>query len=105
MRTIFQPNVDDIKLSDLFYALSDPIRLEIVSKLAGGGEQSCKTLGIPGANSTLSHHYKVLREAGVTNTRLDGNQRCISLRRADLDVRFPGLLDAVLSGLQGEKEE
>ncbi|MFT8392041.1 MAG: helix-turn-helix transcriptional regulator [Sporolactobacillus sp.] len=105
MRTIFQPNVSDIKLSDLFYALSDPIRLEIVSKLAAGGEQSCKTLGIPGANSTLSHHYKVLREAGVTNTHLVGNQRCISLRRADLDARFPGLLDVVLSGIEASEKE
>ena len=52
-------------------------------------------LGI--SKATLSHHFRVLREAGVVRTRLDGRKRLLSLRYDDLEARFPGLLDAVLS--------
>ena len=96
MRTLYQPDREDIALADVLYALSDPIRLEIVREVAKRGEACCSSLDVPMPKSSVSHHFKVLREAGVTHTRLTGTQRFISLRRDDLEARFPGLLDAVL---------
>ncbi|MFE6707647.1 transcriptional regulator [Bacillus sp. AFS094611] len=96
MRTLYHPNVNEIRLSSILYALSDQIRLKIVMELAGRGEQSCSALDIPIAKSTLSHHFKVLRESGVINTRIDGTQRFISIRKDDIENRFPGLLQAIL---------
>ncbi|MPQ27483.1 ArsR/SmtB family transcription factor [Bacillus paralicheniformis] len=96
MRTLYHPNRTDISLSAVFYALSDQIRLQIIKNLAEAGEQSCSAVNVPIPKSTLSHHFKVLRESGVIYTRLEGTQRFISLRQEDLDSRFPGLLQIVL---------
>ena len=96
MRRLSEPVCTDIALTVVLQALSDPNRLEIVRLLARGGEQRCGELGVPLAKSTLSHHLKVLREAGVIRTRVEGTQRFVSLRRADLDARFPGLLHLVM---------
>jgi DNA-binding transcriptional ArsR family regulator len=95
--TLEMPERDAIELASVLDALSDPVRLEIVGTLAGGGELACGLLGGRVADSTRSHHLRVLREAGVTVTRRDGTRRLVSLRREDLDARFPGLLDAVLN--------
>ena len=97
MRTLFHPNHSDIQLTAVLYALSDPIRLNIVKNLAEGKEQNCGAFDICIAKSTLSHHFKVLREAGVIEIRLEGRQRLISLRTSDLDKRFPGLLPSILT--------
>lgn len=67
-----------------------------MEELAAGGEQSCGAIPLPVSASTRSHHFKILREAGVTVTRTAGTTRLVSLRRTDLERRFPGLLDAVL---------
>jgi DNA-binding transcriptional ArsR family regulator len=91
-----EPAVDALELPRLLHALSDPVRLDLVRQLDAGAECRCGTMGAPVSKSTLSHHLKVLREAGVTHTRPDGTTRYVSLRRDDLEVRFPGLLDAVL---------
>lgn len=96
MKTLQHPDRSRIELASLLYALSDPLRIQIVLSLCSQGEQPCGTIELPIAKSTASHHFKVLREAGVIHVRQDGTQRCISLRRDDLDARFPGLLDAVL---------
>jgi DNA-binding transcriptional ArsR family regulator len=96
MRRLYEPVCTDIALTVVLQALSDPNRLEIVRLLARGGEQRCGELAVPLAKSTLSHHLKVLREAGVIRTRVEGTQRFVSLRRADLDARFPGLLHLVM---------
>ena len=66
------------------------------------GEQACGTFDLSAAKSTLSHHLKTLREAGVTQTRLEGMQRFLSLRRHDLEARFPGLLDAVIQAASAD---
>jgi DNA-binding transcriptional ArsR family regulator len=84
-------------LAPVLTALSDPVRLEIVCMLATGRELSCGAFGLPIAKSTLTHHLKVLREAGVITQRPVGTSRMTCLRRADLDARFPGLLDSVLT--------
>jgi DNA-binding transcriptional ArsR family regulator len=98
MKPFHQPTAEDIDLTAVLAALADPARLEIVRGLAGDVEQRCGAIPTDLAKSTLSHHLRVLREAGVTWTRTAGTQRFISLRRDDLDARFPGLLDAVLGG-------
>jgi DNA-binding transcriptional ArsR family regulator len=67
-----------------------------VRSLAGGLETSCGEIGVPVSKSTLSHHLRVLRDAGVTQTRAEGVHRFVSLRMADIDQRFPGLLACVL---------
>jgi len=86
-----------MSLAAVLAALSDPVRLEIVCMLASGPERSCGSLGLPIAKSTLAHHLKVLREAGVIVQRPVGTSRMMCLRRKDLDARFPGLLDSVLT--------
>ena len=96
MRAVHHPPIDEVALPEVLHALSDPLRLEIVSRLATEGEMPCGGLNGKVSKSTLSHHLKVLREAGVTTTRLEGTTRIVSLRRADLDERFPGLMDRVL---------
>ena len=96
MREPHHPPREELELSGILHALSDPARLAIVRKLASGCECSCGGFELDIAKPTLSHHLRVLREAGVTQTRCDGRHRWISLRRADLEARFPGLLGAVM---------
>lgn len=96
MRLLYHPDQKDISLAGVLYALGDPVRLEIVKRLAREGELTCGALDMPVAKSTLSHHFKLLRESGVLQCRKEGTQHINSLRRADLDARFPGLLDTIL---------
>jgi DNA-binding transcriptional ArsR family regulator len=84
-------------LPSILHALSDPARLEIVRRLAAGAEWSCGTFELGLSKATLSHHFRVLREAGILRTRPDGRKRLLSLRENDLNARFPGLLQAVLA--------
>jgi DNA-binding transcriptional ArsR family regulator len=90
-----QPELDAIELADVLHALSDPTRLEIVRGLDADGERQCGSFDLGLTKATRSHHFKVLRQAGLTFTRLEGTARYVTLRRAELDARFPGLLDAV----------
>ena len=87
----------------MLHALSDPARLEIVRRLSAGSEEwSCGRFELGLTTATLSHHFRVLREAGVVRTRPDGRKRLLSLRSDDLNARFPGLLAAVLSARRSE---
>jgi DNA-binding transcriptional ArsR family regulator len=95
------PPREEIELTAVLQALSDPVRLTIVIALAGHPELSCKEIDLPVVKSTCTHHFRVLREAGVIRQRQQGTSRLNSLRREDLDACFPGLLDAVLGS--GEK--
>ena len=90
------PAAEDLDLTAVLHALSDPIRLRIVAGLADGAEHACGSVQLPIVKSTKSHHLRVLRDAGIISSRVDGKRRMNSLRRADLERRFPGLLDAVL---------
>ncbi len=101
VRHFYFPECSNVLLTDVFYALSDPIRLRIVAALAAEGEQCCAAGGLASVpKSTLAHHYKVLRETGIITTRAEGTQSVNSLRRDDLNSRFPGLLDAVLNAVR-----
>ncbi|CAN3978734.1 ArsR/SmtB family transcription factor [Kitasatospora purpeofusca] len=95
-----QPATAEIDLVTVLHALGDPVRMRLLTSYADGAEHSCdpRHLGLDHLHkSTVSHHMRVLREAGVTSTRVAGRNRFVSLRRADLDARFPGLLDALLA--------
>lgn len=97
------PLREKIELASVMHALADPTRLQIVGHLASLGEVSCSpaACGVQVHKSTLSHHFRVLREAGVIRVQQKGRRRLTRLRRDDLDRRFPGLLDAVLGAFTG----
>ena len=101
MREPHHPSCGELELPALLHALSDPARLEIVRRLSNGPECTCGTFDLGLSKATLSHHFRVLREAGVVRTRPDGRKRMLSLRDDDLNDRFPGLLQAILSADQG----
>jgi DNA-binding transcriptional ArsR family regulator len=96
MRVISHPARDQLSLPGVLYALSDPVRLAIIRSLHDEAELSCGKMDVPVSKSTLSHHLKVLRDAGLTRTRADGVHRFVSLRREDVESVFPGLLEAVM---------
>jgi DNA-binding transcriptional ArsR family regulator len=95
---LHHPDRDEIELPAVLHALSDPQRLEIVRTLAESEEpRLCGSIELGVAKSTMTHHYRVLRESGLIRQQRKGTTKLTELRRADLDARFPGLLDAVLS--------
>jgi DNA-binding transcriptional ArsR family regulator len=96
MRFHEHPDVGEITLTAVLSALADPLRLGVVCLLADGGERQWGELDVPVSKSTLSHHLKTLRSAGVTRTRDEGTRCYVSLRAEDLDARFPGLLASVV---------
>jgi DNA-binding transcriptional ArsR family regulator len=91
------PSRDEIELGAVLHALSDPNRLKIVAALASGDPRACSSFDVPVTKSTCTHHFRVLREAGVIRQQQEGTTRLNTLRREDLDARFPGLLDTVLA--------
>ena len=109
---LIHPDRSRLRFTTVLAALSDPVRLAIVARLAEvepDGELACTTFALPVSKSTQSGHFKVLREAGVIHQRDEGTRRLNRLRRDDLDARFPGLLDlaipqghAVLAGWRSQ---
>jgi DNA-binding transcriptional ArsR family regulator len=91
-----------MSLAAVMAALSDPARVQIVRALAACEERTCGEFDLGISKATRSHHFKVLREAGLTHTRSEGTHRHLSLRREDVDARFPGLLEAVLAAAERE---
>lgn len=98
MRHIAHPALDEIALPAVLYALSDPIRLRIVRRLrAAGTELSCQeATGADLPKSTMSFHFKALREAGLTRTRQAG-RNYFSVINPGFEGRFPGLLEGILA--------
>jgi DNA-binding transcriptional ArsR family regulator len=90
------PPREEMELATVLHALSDPMRLRIVVGLAVRDDRTCKSFELPVTKSTCTHHFRVLREAGVIRQRLEGTTKLNSLRREDLEARFPGLVDSVL---------
>ncbi|MFF0494105.1 ArsR/SmtB family transcription factor [Nocardia sp. NPDC004068] len=100
---LVHPARDQIRIETVLSALGHPIRLAVLRVLDAGGEYNCtgvlNVLGIT-ARSTMTHHWRVLRESGVIRQTASGREFLLELRRADLDARYPGLLDAVLAGAE-----
>ena len=99
--SIVHPTRDELELGAVLHALSDPVRLRIVAELARReGEYTCGSFALPVTKSTCTHHFKVLREAGLIHQRPQGTTRLNRLRREDLEVRFPGLLGTILQAAE-----
>ena len=105
MRTLLpsEPYHYQLMLTTVLYALSDEVRLLIVSELAYHGERACGEFHIDKPKSSLSHHFRVLRESGVIATKREGTTLINTLRREELDAQFPGLLDAVLNAIPSNR--
>ena len=105
MRLLPHPAREEITLAAVLDALSDPTRLAIAAVLAElDAEVSCGQFNCFGTKPNLTYHLARLREAGVTQTRVEGTRRLISLRTADLEARFPGVLDAILSAARHQPD-
>lgn len=97
--TLPHPTIDQLDLATILGVLGDATRLGIVANLARdeGQALSCGQFLDLGSKTNISYHLAKLREAGVTRTEAVGTSRLISLRRDDLERRFPGLLDSILA--------
>lgn len=87
------PDLDDIPLTQVMQALSDPCRIAIMQALIAQTELACNELPSEVAKATLSHHVSVLREAGLISTRVEGTKCLNTVRQEAFDDYFPGLLD------------
>lgn len=96
MSRFHHPPPEAFELTRMLHALSDPVRLEVVRSLAANGEQTCAALDGDRPKSTMSHHFRVLRDSGLVETRGERTAHINRLRREEIEARFPGLLDAVL---------
>jgi DNA-binding transcriptional ArsR family regulator len=89
-------------LQEVLEALSDPVRLEMVRRMASAGEPvACSELYDSVSKSTASHHFKVLRESGMTERLTIGGQTHQRLRLADLEDAFPGVVSSIVSAPRG----
>jgi DNA-binding transcriptional ArsR family regulator len=97
-RPFVHPAIEDVTLESVLYTLADPVRLAIIRKLAVGGcPMNCSTAApdkLP--KSTQSHHYQVLREAGLIRSERRGTEVVNALRCAEIDAKFPGVIPAIL---------
>lgn len=96
-----EPATAELELPRVLAALADPHRLDAVRFIARNGESWCSQViveaGLGTSKSTFSHHLRILREAGIVTKRVQGAKGYMSLRKDDLDLRFPGLIDSILS--------
>ncbi|MGW7424579.1 ArsR/SmtB family transcription factor [Streptomyces sp. NPDC054813] len=97
-RTVEHPELSEVSLQQVLDALVDPVRRMVVSQLVRAGEDlSCGTFEAPVSPSTLTHHFNVLREAGVVRQYYIGTSKMNTLRTDEMEDRFPGLLSAVMA--------
>lgn len=97
MRSLSHPETEAVRIDTVLAALADPVRRRIVLQLSDDvGAQACSAFDLPVTKSTSTHHFRVLREAGVISQHYSGNKILNQLRVEDLESRFPGLLDAIL---------
>jgi DNA-binding transcriptional ArsR family regulator len=90
MGDLFHPTADELDLTAVMHALSDPARRKVVAALAAEGERACGTFDLGVTKATASHHFKVLREAGITMTRIEGAHRFLTLRPRGPRRPLPG---------------
>jgi DNA-binding transcriptional ArsR family regulator len=98
---VVEPAAEDMQLPRVLAALADPNRLAAVRFVAHNGESWCAQVMeqamLPMTKSTFSHHLRILREAGVLTKRIQGARGYTTLRKQDLDARFPGLIDSIIA--------
>jgi DNA-binding transcriptional ArsR family regulator len=90
------PAPDEMDLSKIMAALADPMRRNVVIELLAepdGAERTCASFNLPVSKSSCTYHFRMLRESGLIHHPDYGNHRCVTLRRRDLEQRFPGLLE------------
>jgi DNA-binding transcriptional ArsR family regulator len=101
MDEVTEPSAADFELPRVLAALADPHRLATVRFVARNGESWCSRVmqdaGLEMSKSTFSHHLRILREAGIVTKRIQGARGYMSLRKDDLDRRFPGLMDSIVA--------
>ncbi len=100
MKAYAHPDLETVPLHAVMQALSDPCRVAIVRELlqAGGRALACNQVHLNICKATRSHHFEVLREAGIIFTEVDGTKCMTSLRREELNRRFPGVLRLIAGG-------
>lgn len=97
MERIKNTPIEQVELTDLMYALSDPTRLEIIKCLKKGNrEMTCGEIDLARPKSSMSHHFKILRNAGIVYTEVSGKEHLNSLRINELEKKFPGVLKSIL---------
>ncbi|MDP3777155.1 helix-turn-helix transcriptional regulator [Methylotenera sp.] len=100
MRQIKHPTIEQVELTDIMYALADPTRLEIIALLAKAGKKlTCGEINLNRPKSSMSHHFKILRGAGLVQTLIEGTEHMNSLRFDEIEQKYPGVLSAVLKAL------
>ncbi|MEV6072928.1 metalloregulator ArsR/SmtB family transcription factor [Nocardia sp. NPDC052001] len=102
MRSLHHPTLDSLELATVLNALSDPVRLQVVGQLADAGGTVCGAFDVPVSPSTLSHHLKVLREAGLVRVIQEGSCRRHTLRLDEVEERFPGVLSNIVHAVNSE---
>ncbi len=107
MKAVQHPRTEELELARVLHALSDSVRLQLVRMLFSEGDLPCGVLYLGRPKSSMSHHFKVLIEAGLLRVRIVGNSHRNTLRFDDLQSRFPGLMPAILAaageiGLEAE---
>lgn len=98
MRLLPQPEPESLTLTPVLHALGDPVRLELVRRARADPGSTCSALveGLDVPLSTVSNHWRILREAGLISMTVDGRYRRVRLRADEVSERFPGLLDSIL---------
>jgi DNA-binding transcriptional ArsR family regulator len=94
-KNLVGPEADALDLGAVFRALADEHRRSVMTELAADrsdSERGCNSFDLPISKQTQTHHFRVLREAGLIEEIDYGNRKGIRLRRADVEQRFPGLL-------------
>ncbi|MFE6176975.1 ArsR/SmtB family transcription factor [Streptomyces sp. NPDC056464] len=103
-RTVEHPNLSEVSLQQVLDALVDPVRRTVVFQLArADADMSCGSFEAPVSLSTLTHHFNVLREAGVIRQYYKGTAKLNTLRTEEMEERFPGLLSAVVDAATAEE--
>jgi DNA-binding transcriptional ArsR family regulator len=105
MRSLFHPSIEDVKVETVFHALSDPVRVSIFEQIAGSDcKQTCSNFLIVRdqtvPKSTLSQHFRVLREAGLIRSERHGVEMHSTSRCGEIEKRFPGLIPSIIKALR-----
>ena len=109
MRPLYHPAIEDVTVEGILHALSDPVRVRIFKNIASSEcAQTCSTFlevsGQPIPKSTLSQHFKVLRETGLVRSERKGVELHNVSRCREIDERYPGLLSAIVAAHQRQLE-